>query len=222
MDVADRIRKLLALSRSPVESEAQLALTKARELMAKYKIHEADIEDKDTEIVWHWTEFSYTTLTDGWLGHVASVIATSFGCGMVVHLPPRKKRRSVVLVGTKAEVNAVSEAISYALGYIKQEEKRYARYLKNNLIIGSPKEALRDHINSYGLGFACGLQKAFDKQNNIAEETGLALTVSPKVQEMLDKVKYKKVKTVSAYDQQAFESGVKDGKEFNCGAKKIG
>ena len=43
----DKIRKLFALSESPVDAEAIAALTKARELMVKYKITKEDIADTD-------------------------------------------------------------------------------------------------------------------------------------------------------------------------------
>lgn len=41
MDIEKKIRKLLALSESPNEFEAQAALLKARQLMAEYKLTEA-------------------------------------------------------------------------------------------------------------------------------------------------------------------------------------
>ena len=42
MDIEKKIRKLLALSESPNEFEAQAALLKARQLMAEYKLTEAE------------------------------------------------------------------------------------------------------------------------------------------------------------------------------------
>ena len=39
MDIEKKIRKLLALSESPNEFEAQAALLKARQLMAEYKFN---------------------------------------------------------------------------------------------------------------------------------------------------------------------------------------
>ena len=45
MDYKEKIKKLLALAESPVKAEAQAALLKARELMAKHKLSERDLKD---------------------------------------------------------------------------------------------------------------------------------------------------------------------------------
>lgn len=42
MDYKDKIRKLLALAKSPEPEEAKLALLKARKLMAEHKLTERD------------------------------------------------------------------------------------------------------------------------------------------------------------------------------------
>lgn len=43
MDYKDKIRKLLALAKSPEPEEAKLALLKARKLMAEHKLSERDL-----------------------------------------------------------------------------------------------------------------------------------------------------------------------------------
>ena len=45
MNYKAKIKKLLALAESPVEAEAQAALLKSRELMAKHKLSERDLKD---------------------------------------------------------------------------------------------------------------------------------------------------------------------------------
>lgn len=46
-DYKEKIKKLLALSKSPNEHEAQSALAKAQQLMAEHKISMAEVEDKE-------------------------------------------------------------------------------------------------------------------------------------------------------------------------------
>lgn len=46
MDYKDKIRKLLALAKSPEPEEAKLALLKARKLMAEHKLSERDLEER--------------------------------------------------------------------------------------------------------------------------------------------------------------------------------
>lgn len=50
MDIEKKIRKLLALSESPNEFEAQAALLKARQLMAEYKLTEAELHEGNKKI----------------------------------------------------------------------------------------------------------------------------------------------------------------------------
>lgn len=49
MDIRSTIRKLLALSNSSNENEAQSALTKAQELLAKYHLSMDEIKDADVD-----------------------------------------------------------------------------------------------------------------------------------------------------------------------------
>lgn len=47
VDYKEKIKKLLSLSKSPNEHEAQSALAKAQQLMAEHKISMAEVEDKE-------------------------------------------------------------------------------------------------------------------------------------------------------------------------------
>lgn len=51
MDYKDKIRKLLALAKSPEPEEAKLALLKARKLMAEHKLTERDLKEHDTTVI---------------------------------------------------------------------------------------------------------------------------------------------------------------------------
>lgn len=50
MDYKDKIRKLLALAKSPEPEEAKFALLKARKLMAEHKLSERDLEERNTTV----------------------------------------------------------------------------------------------------------------------------------------------------------------------------
>lgn len=60
MDIEKKIRKLLALSESPNEFEAQAALLKARQLMAEYKLTEAELHEGNKKIKTIKTSISCT------------------------------------------------------------------------------------------------------------------------------------------------------------------
>ena len=49
LKILDKIRKLLALSKSPNENEAAVALAMAQELMLRYNIDNIDLEQESTE-----------------------------------------------------------------------------------------------------------------------------------------------------------------------------
>lgn len=51
MDYKDKIRKLLALAKSPEPEEAKFALLKARKLMAEHKLSERDLEERNTTVI---------------------------------------------------------------------------------------------------------------------------------------------------------------------------
>lgn len=68
MDYKDKIRKLLALAESPSEAEAKAALLKARELMAKHKLTQADLgEAKGREVRSVVTEISFSKRREPWI-----------------------------------------------------------------------------------------------------------------------------------------------------------
>ena len=59
-DYKEKIKKLLSLSKSTNEHEAQAALLKAKQLMAEHKISEADLGNMNEEIEYLYTDVSYT------------------------------------------------------------------------------------------------------------------------------------------------------------------
>ena len=81
MNYKAKIKKLLALAESPVEAEAQAALLKARELMAKHKLSERDLKDvgkrevRDVEL-----EITCSKRRDPWIVNLSGVIAENYCC----------------------------------------------------------------------------------------------------------------------------------------------
>lgn len=90
----EKIRKLLALSESPVEAEATAALLKARELMAKYKIEQADVQCKETDKLVSITviDVSYHSQKDVWVHTALGVIEDYFPVVAFVKTVPGKVR----------------------------------------------------------------------------------------------------------------------------------
>lgn len=83
MDIEKKIRKLLALSESPNEFEAQAALLKARQLMAEYKLTEAELHEGNKKIKTIKTSISCTKQTNFWIFTLSTVISENYCCQAV-------------------------------------------------------------------------------------------------------------------------------------------
>lgn len=67
MDYKDKIRKLLALAKSPEPEEAKLALLKARKLMAEHKLTERDLEEHDTTVIQQEIDETFSKKANSWM-----------------------------------------------------------------------------------------------------------------------------------------------------------
>jgi len=83
MDIEKKIRKLLALSESPNEFEAQAALLKARQLMAEYKLTEAKLHEGNKKVKTIKTSISCTKQTNFWIFTLSTVIGENYCCQAV-------------------------------------------------------------------------------------------------------------------------------------------
>ena len=79
VDYKEKIKKLLALSKSPNEHEAQSALAKAQQLMAEHKISMAEVEDKEQRKAYeHLAEVTYSARRDPWILRLSQVISKNY------------------------------------------------------------------------------------------------------------------------------------------------
>lgn len=70
MDYKDKIRKLLALAKSPEPEEAKLALLKARKLMAEHKLTERDLEEHDTTVIQQEIDETFSKKANSWMEYI--------------------------------------------------------------------------------------------------------------------------------------------------------
>ena len=79
--VKEKIAKLLALADSPNEKEAQAALLKAWELMAKHKLRPEECREKQSvKVVKQTVGVECTQMTDTWIPELAVVIGERYCC----------------------------------------------------------------------------------------------------------------------------------------------
>jgi hypothetical protein len=120
MDVIDKVKKLLALSKSTNPHEAATAAARAAELMFEHKLEAADLElsgegkrpvEAVTEATLHqgkWREF--------WKGNLANAVAQAMGCRVYwlgSHLQ---------IIGRKSD----TETVRYLYGFLVLEIERMA------------------------------------------------------------------------------------------------
>ena len=172
--IIDKIKKLLALSASPNENEAQLALEKAQKLMADYCISRNKLYsfEKPLEVIskLYNPPFHPSRGLQKELPHIAGTISRIFGCmGLIQGNRPAIYgfQTNIEIVQYTLDTILNQAIIDYRIGYAKARSITFdesfwkafstalmMRFLKhitegNGLIIYDP---VRAHINSLTLG----------------------------------------------------------------------
>ena len=197
--VLDKIKKLLALSKSPNEHEARAAMLKAQELMAKYGMSvEESVE----------TEVTYTSTIAETFGNAAfraplgSIIAKNFRCEVFL------SAGSIAFYGHSEDVPICKEVFEYAYRTIKKlGTKRYNEAKKAGY-------ETRGFYTQYQTAFLIALKNAFEKQC-----TALMIVTPTDVTENFSKMSenwgHKKMSMQNrGINVRAYQQGTRDGKAF--------
>ncbi len=143
-----KIQKLLALSKSPNENEAMIALEKAHDLMEEYNITESDVTIVETRVRVrgkHDWEFDIAHAVS-WLNGTAVIHATFRDANL-------RNKSEYRFYGTETDVFLTQEMYSYLVKTINRMAKKNIR-----------KNAKRLFIESYKKGIAMNLLgRIFDK-----------------------------------------------------------
>lgn len=213
MDYVEKIKACLALAESPNEHEARSALLKARQLMAKYKVSEGSVKDKEKEdVIRKNTGIDYSVRRDPWMSALASVIAKNHCCRNFQLRAKGKQVAEIGFVGLSGDIPVCLEVFRYAVDCIRS----VTRTLKKTKGVRA--------ANGYGYGFVVGLDEAYSKQQE-EEGWGLVLVVPEAVDRTMantpkisNKAHMNKLKDA---DARAFCKGIKDGHRFKE-QKRIG
>ena len=210
-NIRERIEKLLALATSPNENEAKAALLKARELMAKNKLTEADFEDaKGQELRKYLCEdISWTTDSGkAWMANLCKTLCDNYCCSASWYTPRGSRTHQLVIVGVGDDADVCKEVVNYAVGFINAR----IEYLQRKYRTQDPKAI----ANSYAKGFILGLEFAFEDQQEDHPEWGLVVVKPSEVNEYEKKLSTRSVKTKkSDFDPMSYMKGQVDGKNFN-------
>ena len=219
-DYKDKIRKLLALAQSPEEGEAKAALLRARELMAKHKLTEADLKESGKQKVRRvMTDITCSKRRDPWLIALSVNIATHYCC---VGYGSHKKwyqTQHIGFIGLEDDVEICAAIFNYAVDCINAGIKAVKKEH-----VGYDPLYIKQQCDSYGYGFVNGINAAFKGQDEEKRgEWGLVLAVPQEVQEATQNFQEKHFKSRSedAIDPHAYAQGYEHGKEFDP-ARRLG
>lgn len=149
-EAMDKIRKLLALSKSTNENESQMALVRAHRLMSKWDITVVETAEDTIE---HISQECTGGRSKKWVQILSFIIADNFRCKVYFN------ENKTCFYGRESDVEAAAMAYNYAYKFIARESGR--RY----------REAVEWHgsgagiVNSYAFGFLKGLKEVLEAQS---------------------------------------------------------
>ena len=206
----EKIRKLLALAESPNENEAKAALLRARELMAKHKLTEADcVEMAKRKVKRIKTEFTFTKRREPWTLDLAGVIAEHYCCTSLLNHEYGKRTYAHLFVGLENDVEVCAEVFGYAMRFVYSRVKDIRRELK-----GFPTSYVRYECDNYGYGFADGLKNEFERQRGEHREWALVMVKPPEVVADTEGLKTKMFTSDKDTGGASYAEGFKEGGEF--------
>jgi hypothetical protein len=214
-----KIKKLLALSKSSNQNEAQNAMLKAQKLLIKYKLSLQEIESYSIE-KFKIEDFKTNQKFRGksWKGNLAQVIADNFGCFLYYNTGNYKVHR-VCFYGKEEDVVIANIMFEYAVKWINLEGNKLVKRMK--------QDKRRKHFdgikNDYALGFIAGLKERFKSQIKENESWGLVLQKDQVVIDSYNEFSsgFGRISVNEKFNRhyQAYRQGEYDGKKFDISDK---
>ena len=212
VDYKEKIKKLLALSKSPNEHEAQSALAKAQQLMAEHKISMAEVEDKEQRKAHeHLAGVTYSARRDPWILRLSQVISKNYCCESFSYREQGKQTYKLYFCGLNEDVEICMIAFKYATDCIQSEIKKRKQ-----------KGKLFNYTNE--------LDEVFEEQKRAAAQSeanwGLVLSTPPEVKQRMSELGLKtttfRSKQAAKVSKSDYEAGKKDGRNFDITKRVAG
>jgi hypothetical protein len=211
-NIKDRIKKLLALGRSPNPNEANYAILKAKKLMVEYKLTERELLRHDEKPVKVDSDIYFTTRREHWMTGLADVISENNCCVFYMVTPPGTQRHYIIFHGYEEDALICNSIFVYAVDCVRTQIKAIKKAMKlddrTNIIINEACE-------TYGKGFYEGLDDAYTVQEYEHQEWGLVTVVPPEVKAILEPMERAHLKEKNHEDHYSFYAqGYREGKSF--------
>lgn len=197
MDINKVIQTLFAKAESThSEHEAQQAILKAHELMAKYGIRQFTTKD----------DIQYLSLSCKHTGNrgfrtpLAHIIANNFRVQLYLN------NHQVTFFGREADARIAKETFEYTYAFVCRETGRLCREKRKNHLNSTGV------TNSYALGFCKGLREKLE-----AQSTALMVITPPDVKEKFAELtkgfrKSKSSLSLVGYSRAIYQRGLQDGR----------
>ena len=229
----DRIKKLLALSKSSNQNEAELAAARAAELMARHQINEAELGEFDADDLnineWALDEARQITY---WQGYAAQAAAHAFGGRMYANgdrVPDGKggyrKRVRLMFVGREKDRDAAAYLYQYFVREIRRLADKAWEFEHVNqcayAAFGRPTTSARSWKDSFRKGAAIRIQERIDEERRKAkgESQSTALVkveeYEQKAEDFLNQTENLTRKSATMSSAQAFAAGRAAGDTVN-------
>lgn len=205
MSITAKIQKLMNLSQSANENEAQAALAQAYRLMSKHGLELSDLEQK-SEVIEKIIK-SGSRLESFW-GSIGRIIEDFYGVGMFIS--KAYGLRMITLAG-KAESLKIAEAVVFMIA--NNMETNFQAYRKT-VETASKRETLVLR-RSYFHGFLTAVYDRLEQERHSIQQEGLVpMSMSPDVENYLGSLGIKVVKKQIKTNSEALSAGYQRGSEF--------
>lgn len=207
--VLEKVKRLLALSdktKNESEAEAEAALLKAHELMAKYDI---TMDEASEDKIAYIHEECSSKWNMGFRKPLAVIIAQNFRCETYL----RGSGGSVVFFGHATDARIAKEVFEFAYQFAMKEGNRI---YNKNYQMGRPTQGV---FNSYVRGFLTGLKQKLGEQS-----TALMVVTPPDVKSTFEDMSKEFKKSAGGmrqgdFDPDAYSQGIQDGKTVMNGRR---
>lgn len=213
--IISKVENLLKLAgNNPEAKEAEAALLKAQELMAKYNLEMSQFQDQPKEkkeVIEKWIRGGQSCQ---WMRKLAMVLADNFRCSLLVGTG-----YGLVFVGLKDDVGICTRVFEFASHSLDRNMKKLRRQYRKQ---GLSTEGIS---GDYAMGFINGLQDKYKEQVE-KNNWGLVLVKDNAVMEHTNSIssekKAKPGKGLSrAGDAGLYAKGYLDGKNLGEPQKAI-
>lgn len=220
-NIKDKIAKLLALADSPNENEARVALLKARELMAQYKLRPEECKKQENvKVRRENVPVTCSKTKYQWAVDLSAIIAEHYCCRAYRSHRGGERMYTIGFVGLEDDFEICKRIYLYAFDCVKT---RSDEVFQENADMYVPKYR-RSLAEAYGWGFCRGLKRAFERQTEEKrQEWGLVMVVPQAVNDAMaymGKGKVFKDGDLKGRDKERYAAmGYYDGEKFDPGTR---